>query len=288
MKVILLTSTFLLSLLFVSFNANPSKKESFKNDFTYVPSGTFEYNNKKISVYAFYMLKGEVTNKQYRNFLKDLKANKREKDYQLAVPDTTQWNSISALNKPMVNLYFNHPFYDNYPVVNVTKKGAELYCIWLTKQMRKKYPKQNFNDFRLPTKAEWVYAAKADHKNAPYPWGNASLTNSKGCYLANYKLTGDENIRRDENNNLVVVQPLVNDKTYNASYTVSVWSYLPNKFGLYNMSGNVAEMVANEDVVMGGSWNDPGFDIQVTSEKEFKSPNPTVGFRVITSFNQSK
>jgi formylglycine-generating enzyme required for sulfatase activity len=154
--------------------------------------------------------------------------------------------------------------------------------------MRKKYPKQNFNDFRLPTKSEWVYAAKADHKNAPYPWGNASLTNSKGDYMANYKLIGDENIRRDENNNLVVVQPLVNYKMYNTNYTLTVCSYFPNKFGLYNMSGNVAEMVADEDVAMGGSWNDPGFDIQVTSEKPFKLPNPTVGFRVISSFVQPK
>lgn len=288
MKVILFSLTVLLSLLFISFTSMSKKKESFKNEFTYIPSGTFDYNNKQISVNAFYMLKGEVTNKQYRTFLKDLKEKNREKDYQLALPDTTQWNSVSVLNKPMVNLYFNHPSYDNYPVVNITKKGAQLYCVWLTKEMRKKYPKQNFNDFRLPTKAEWVYAAKADHKNAPYPWGNASLTNSKGCYLANYKLIGDENIRIDENNNLIVVQPIVNNKMYNTSYTVSVWSYFPNKFGLYNMSGNVAEMVAEEDVAMGGSWNDPGFDIQVTSEKEFKSPKLTVGFRVISSFNQTK
>jgi formylglycine-generating enzyme required for sulfatase activity len=288
MKIILLTSTFLLSLLFVSFNAKPSKNESFKNNFTFVPSGTFNFNNQKTSVNAFYMLKSEVTNKQYRTFLKDLKTNGHEKDYLLAIPDTTQWNSISALKEPMVNLYFNHSSYDNYPVVNVTKKGAELYCIWLTKQMRKKYPKQNFKDFRLPTKVEWVYAAKSEYKNAPYPWGNSSLTNSKGCYLANFKLIGDENIHRDENNKLVVNPTFINYKSYNTNYTVSVWSYSPNKYGLYNMSGNVAEMVADEDVAMGGSWNDPGFDIQVTSEKGFKSPKPTVGFRVISSFNQSK
>lgn len=284
MKIILFCSSLVLSLLLMSFTSKSTKKDSFKKTYTYVPSGTFDYNNKRISVYAFYMLKGEVTNKQYRIFLYDLKTKGRDKEYLMALPDTAQWNSIGYLNQPMVNLYFNHPAYDNYPVVNVSKKGAELYCIWLTKQMRKKYPKQNFNDFRLPTKAEWVYAAKGDYKNTPYPWGNEFLTNSKGCCLANYKVIGDQNIHKDSTNQLVVVQHSDN----NTNYTVSVYSYLPNKFGLYNMSGNVAEMVADENVAMGGSWNDSGFDIQVTSEKQFTSPQPTVGFRVITSFNSSK
>lgn len=268
-----------------------TKKEKFKDLYSFVPSGACSYypnDTNMYSVYAFYMSTGEVTNKQYRTFLNDLKAKGNNKSYKIAVPDTTLWSSKNSYMEPFVNLYFSHPAYDNYPVVNITKQGAEMYCDWLTKIMRKNYPKNNFNDFRLPTKHEWVYAAKGGLKKSPYPWGGPYLRNSKGCVLANFANIGEQNITKNDSGGFEIVgkDKFMYDYSDigNADVTAPTKSYWPNGFGLYNMAGNVAEMVSDEDVVMGGSWRSPGHDIQTTSQQKYVGAANTIGFRVISTY----
>ena len=58
-------------------------------------------------------------------------------------------------------------------------------------------------------------------------------------------------------------------------------SHRPNNYGLYNMSGNVAEMVYERGIAYGGSYLDPGYDIRIDSEKPYDAPSPLIGFRVI-------
>ena len=57
--------------------------------------------------------------------------------------------------------------------------------------------------------------------------------------------------------------------------------HYPNDFGLYNVCGNVAEMVAERGIAYGGSYLDPGYDIRIDSEKRYDGPSPLIGFRVI-------
>lgn len=291
MKRIILVTVALFSVFLMSL-ATKEKKENFKKDYAFIPSGTFNFDDKRVSVGAFYMLNTEVTNKQYRTFLLDLKDQGRDADYLIAVPDTAKWSSTLTYNEPYVEYYFQHPAYANYPVVNVTQAGADLYCIWLTKKMRAKYPKMNFNDFRLPTKEEWVYAAKGGLKKSPYPWGGPFTRNSKGDILANFMHVGDHNIKQDSTGKFVIV-----DKSeysygsitdYGADILAPSKSYYPNGYGLYNMAGNAAELVAKDTVAMGGSWRSPGFDIRVTSQTSATEAKPTIGFRVVTSFTISQ
>jgi formylglycine-generating enzyme required for sulfatase activity len=78
---------------------------------------------------------------------------------------------------------------------------------------------------------------------------------------------------------------------YSGSYTdltAPVRSYWPNDYGIYNMNGNVAEMVADKDIVAGGSWNDTGYDVRNKSEKPYKGAARTIGFRVVATVNPSE
>jgi gliding motility-associated lipoprotein GldK len=131
-----------------------------------------------------------------------------------------------SFNDPMTRNYFNHPAFDNYPVVGVNWHQARAFCLWRTRLL---YDFNMLNSktepefFRLPSEVEWEYAARGGRDFAPYPWGGPYLRNAKGCILANFKpMRGNY----PEDGGL---------------YTVKADAYFPNDFGLYNMSGNVAE-----------------------------------------------
>lgn len=93
------------------------------------------------------------------------------------------------------------------PVINVSWSDVQLYIQWLNQQTGKNY--------RLPTEAEWEYAARGNKVGA-YPWA----TNQINCKQARYAGT--------------------NCKTES---TVEVGSYAANSFGLYDTVGNVWEWV---------------------------------------------
>lgn len=280
---------FAISLLLISHTKNPYKKFQKNTSFVFVPSGTLYQGDSTVSIQAFLMLDHEITNLEYREFIHTCFLSKGDTAGAIAaMPDSTAWNTDSlTFNQPFVNLYFNHPSYNNYPVVNVSKANAEKYCIWLTDIIRQTYPESTFNNFRLPTSYEWTYAARGGLKSSPYPWGGPYTENSKGCHLANFNAIGDHNIKSDSENKPVVVgrkdykMELENDNIYGPAITKS---YQPNGFQLYNMAGNVAEMIADKDEAMGGHWNSYGNDIQVTSKISFEKANPFVGFRPIVSF----
>ena len=67
---------------------------------------------------------------------------------------------------------------------------------------------------------------------------------------------------------------VVMDNYFVNSASTHVFSHHPNGFGLFNMSGNVAEMVAERGIAYGGSYLDPGYDIRIDSEKPYDGPSP--------------
>jgi len=211
-------------------------------------------------------------------------------------PDTTVWirDFEYSYNEPMHNDYFWHQAYGDYPVVGVSWKQAKAFCQWRTlyKNIYKKEKGQQFvNSFRLPSEAEWEYAARGGLAGATFPWGGPYAKNDRGCFMANFKpLRG--NYAADQ-----------------ALYTVEADAYEPNDYNLYNMAGNVAEWtmssyhsssyefsssinpnVDNEDynrkVVRGGSWKDVAYYLQVSSrDYEVDTIQRSyIGFRTVQDY----
>ena len=215
-------------------------------------------------------------------------------------PDTLCWmrDFSYSYNEPMTKRYFAHPSYGDYPVVGINWKQAEAFCHWRTRYLNsylEKNKKAAESDFRLPTEAEWEYAARGGRSQSMYPWGNYYLRNKKGCLLANFK-PGRGNYPED-----------------GGFYTVKADSYWPNDYNLYNMAGNVSEWTSslfyegaynfqhdmNPDiqwnaldtdpprmkrkVVRGGSWKDVGYFLE-TSTRQYEYQDTTksyIGFRCV-------
>ena len=200
----------------------------------------------------------EVSNEQYREFITYLKTNQRSNDLVIAQVDSAAWTNTFAYNAPYVNYYFQHTAYDNYPVVNITYEGAQLYCEWLTAQYKNKgYTVK----VRLPEADEWMLAAQGGNKENLYGWEGNAINDKKGNPLANYQWNVEK---------AIIVSP--------------VTSYAPNAFGIYHMSGNVAEMLQTKGTHKGGSWFSAQQYVTVLGDDEYKditTASPFIGFRTV-------
>lgn len=281
--------TSLLGLLILLFSFGIDKDNVFKkkhsSSYTYIPSGDLYLENEKSSIEGFHMVVNEVTNAEYRKFLAYLGHNNMVEEFQIAQIQNDGWElhrgTDASYLEPLKGNYATHPSYDHYPVVNITKEAATLYCTYLKETLNRDAMKNGFvvTEVRLPTLNEWIYAAKGGYNDAPYSWGSYYLRNAEGYVLANYNMIGTENIRTNyETGELEVVQ---NKDSYNSSYTAPSVSFLPNDYGLFNMCGNVAELIADSDKAAGGGWRSTGYDIQVTSQLPFEDYSCDVGFRPI-------
>lgn len=269
----------------------PSAKtalKTVKKFCSYIPSGQTLVENDTVSVQSFYVSKGEITNFQYQEFLADLKRKGELEKLKIAQIDTNNWKTgLKWENEAYAEHYHDHPAYREYPVVNISKEGAELYCKWLTE----KYDSLSNGElkliFRIPTHTEWLRAVKGSQMRSSYTWGGPYLRNSKGQVLANFLRFGAENITRNQETG--VLEITTKDVGYsfiedNADVTAPSISYWPNEFGIYNMNGNVAEMVSDQNIVVGGDWRSPGYDIRNESFRAYKGASVTVGFRVVASY----
>ena len=213
-------------------------------------------------------------------------------------PDTMVWarDFDYSYNDPLLHGYFSMPSYAEYPVVGVTWEQAHAFCHWRTQLLRTE-GKQLILPYRLPSEAEWEFAARGGLKAAMYPWGNKSTRDAKGCFLANFKP-----YRGSYHNDT-------------GSTTMAVGGFEPNDFGLFDMAGNVAEWTATSfssksntnihdmnpeytymarendpgvlkrKVVKGGSWKDISYYLQCgvrSYEYQYESRS-YIGFRCVRS-----
>jgi formylglycine-generating enzyme required for sulfatase activity len=230
---------------------------------------------RRVTVSAFYIDRFEVTNAEYRAYLQSLSQGARED----ALPDSTAWTSSAS--RADWSTYFYGSNYDDYPVVSVTWQEAKDYCDNESK--------------RLPTEAEWEYAARAGRVGGVYPWSGFSPRDAFGRYLANFN-PGRQGQAAD-----------------GYAFTAPVGSFPPSRWGIHDAAGNVAEWVEDtysetyanlsdldpvyrgtEDsqetrkVVRGGAWDSSAFRIGVgfRDMQESEQGSPRIGFRCAANVSQ--
>jgi gliding motility-associated lipoprotein GldJ len=262
----------------------------------------FEWNNspRRVTVSSFYMDETEVRNLDYLEYLYWLNrvySLNYPGVYRKALPDTLVWREKLAYNEPLLEYYFRHPAYRNYPVVGVTWGQANDYCQWRTDRVNEmiliqrgilkmdsdQKDDKNFNTdaylagyyegapdrklpdlnpagkgtrnvkmedgillpkYRLPTEAEWEFAALGligntlyervvERKN--YPWNGNYVRTDESRYYGSF----NDNFKRGKGDYMGVAGNL-ND---GADVPSACGSFFPNDYGLYNMAGNVSEWV---------------------------------------------
>ncbi len=216
----------------------------------YVPEGTFQMGGldpqaaadekpvHKVEMKAYWIDKTEVTNAM---FLECVQAGA-----------CTPPQSTSSETHPS---YFNNAEFNDFPVVNVTWDAAKQYCEWAGR--------------RLPTEAEWEYAARGNTVNT-YPWGEDAPDDTRGNFNYSNK-----------------------DTSQVGSYPAGA-----SPFGALDMAGNVLEWTSDyydakyyasspasnptgpetrtayfKRVVRGGSYADVVTEIRVSNRASALGPN---------------
>lgn len=262
--------------------------DSIKNYFGQTDASSHEYPNMDLKELQkrFVSIKGrniwaattELTIGDYDLFLMDLVKNRDFESLKICKTSKTDWKGF--LNEEQQKLsdeklfVHGHPDDAKMPIQNISYEAAVKYCEWLTAVYNQStYKKKKFKKvvFRLPTATEWELAARGGNDLAPYPWGGYYAKNAKGCYLSNSNVANEEPCETCETKY---------DSNDGGFFTVPADSYFPNNFGLYNMVGNVAEMIATKGIAKGGSWQDKPDNCQINSKQNYTSPSPKIGFRV--------
>jgi formylglycine-generating enzyme required for sulfatase activity len=241
----------------------------------------------------------EITNLCWAEFLYYVKRDSSEAVFNRMLPEDRQLPRQD---------YFTNPFFRFYPVVGITYEQAQVYCKWRTSivnELNKRHmvlkgitpPKKFTIEYRLPTEREWeTYAACGINLNK-YPQG-VKFTDSEikvnpkaASYLKikNELTQSTDQIKNDikEFNKKKKKFVMFNVDRKNTPYFLAnktpfyVFDLPTNNYGLFNMIGNVAELVTEKGITKGGSYRDKIDDCSIAKKGEYIGASPTVGFRTV-------
>jgi formylglycine-generating enzyme required for sulfatase activity len=236
----------------------------------------------RVTVHSFWMDRYEITNRKFQQFV--------EATHYVTEAEKYGWSGVFFPEKhewtPTQGADWRHPEGPNssienrwnYPVVHVSWNDAQAYTRWAGK--------------RLPTEAEWEWAARGGLNGAEYAWGNELTPN--GRFMAN-TWQGVFPSKDEGSDGFVSIAP--------------VGSFPPNGYGLHDITGNVWEWTSDwfggdyfgrsagavdpvgpvggsEKVIRGGSWMCSenycsGYRVAARQKSAMDSGLNNVGFRCV-------
>ena len=179
-------------------------------------------------------------------------------NYESTLPDTSCFDYRSRYydELTMRTYYLRHPSYWNYPAVGMTQEQAEAFCRWRTLRVNEylevKYKHASWDsvrfkkvpqyvEYRLPTKNEWEYASSAglDYERAPLGYARLTGTDNMPVSITaeSYMWYPSTSIRYDFSTHTPVMSAGEAMHEVNSGH--------PNAFGIYNLLGNVSEIISD-------------------------------------------
>lgn len=225
-----------------------------------------EYNESpvhRVNVASFALGKTEITRGQFAEFVKQSKYSTGGKCWTLVGGKFAEHNG--DWRKP------GYPQDDRHPVTCINWEDAQAYAKWLSRKTGEKY--------RLPTEAEWEYAARSDTGTSRY-WGDDP---DAACVYAN---AADRTARAKI---VGATSWSTHDCTDGYAYTSPAGTFMANTFGLNDMLGNLWEwtedgyaenyertpvdgsawkMIGTKRVLRGGSWNNSPQNVRAAARNK--------------------
>lgn len=242
-------------------------------------SDVFVMKDQAVEHAGLYWSKCEVSNIEYKEFLMGTIEEGRADLIPEYAPNMEVWVEDTSFNDPYVKYYFSHPAFDNYPVVGVSYEAAVAFCEWKTRKfqghvaLNGSKPDESTYTFRLPTEAEWMAVARGEAKNDAWiAGGYAYPRDHKGRFLFNHRLgEGD------------YAGVLGGDPKDYEGYmiTAPVRSFPRTSNGVYNIAGNVSEMVSERGVAKGGNWTTLAEECTIESKQSYGTSTSWLGFRYV-------
>lgn len=258
-----------IALLFVFSLFNVTQLLSQKTKL--IPPGTVKVND------SLFVDETEVANVHWREWVEAYLLNTKKDtiSYNRFLPDTLVWENDH--NFSLHEYYFKHPSFNMYPVVGISYIQAVEYCKWRTYMVNlnlyikeKKIKHVNLDStyqfpihiiYRLPTIDEWELIAKSgiDSNTKSFKkWKN---------HASNFFHTKETFERADSINHEIRPSPLK--------------AYFQNKYGVYNIIGNVAELTSTIGIAKGGSFKHSLDESNYLQQQFYSKPEKWLGFRCV-------